>query len=242
MDHSNTNKHTQPCIWMSAGLLSYKLCDRDFECEHCPLDAALRGQVLDAPRHASLLSVSEVTTSFPEDRLYSPGHSWVRSLRTSDEQLVRFGLDAFAATIIGHCCDIFCPNVCHERAQGEVLCEIDLGLGVLFVNAPIGAAMVAKNVRLQRDPNQLVKAPYGDGWIADLRVQDPSQLRSLSSAHDARDQTKMDLRRFRRRVALQLLADTQGIGPCLPDGGELADLRQILAGPAYLNLIRELIH
>lgn len=242
MDYSNTNKHAQPCIWMSAGLLSYKLCDRDWECEHCPLDAALRGQMPEAPLHASLMSVGEVATTFPEDRRYSPGHSWVRPRSTSDEQLVRFGLDVFAATIIGHCCAVFCPDVGHRREQGEVLCEIDLGLGVLPVMAPVGAAVVAKNERLEHDPNTLVSAPYGDGWIADLQVQDPSQLRGLFTAGRARDETRMDLRRFRRRVALQLLADTEGIGPCLPDGGELADLRQILAGPAYLNLIRELIH
>lgn len=32
-----------PCVWMSAGLLSFKLCDRQGECETCPLDRALRG-------------------------------------------------------------------------------------------------------------------------------------------------------------------------------------------------------
>ena len=31
---------TEPCVWMSAGLISYKLCDRGFDCENCPLDAA----------------------------------------------------------------------------------------------------------------------------------------------------------------------------------------------------------
>lgn len=31
----------QPCIWMLAGVLSCWLCDRDLQCETCPLDAAL---------------------------------------------------------------------------------------------------------------------------------------------------------------------------------------------------------
>lgn len=242
MDQFNTNKRTLPCIWMSAGILSYRLCDRDLDCEHCPLDAALRGQSLESRRRVSLLTVSEMTKSYPDDRLYSPQHSWVQAQKASNEQLVRFGLDAFAATIIGHCCKISLPEVGLERKRGKVLCEIDLGLGVLFVTAPLGATVVAKNEKLERDPNQLVIAPFGDGWIADLQVRDPSQLRNLSTARDAGEQTRMDLRRFRRRVALQLLADTEGLGPCLADGGELADLRQILAGPTYLDLVRELIH
>jgi hypothetical protein len=34
---------TKECIWMSAGVLSYRLCDRAFDCEHCLLDKALHG-------------------------------------------------------------------------------------------------------------------------------------------------------------------------------------------------------
>lgn len=32
-----------PCVWMSAGLIAFKLCDREGECESCPFDRAMRG-------------------------------------------------------------------------------------------------------------------------------------------------------------------------------------------------------
>jgi len=32
----------QPCVWVSAGVLSWRLCDREFDCEACPLYQALR--------------------------------------------------------------------------------------------------------------------------------------------------------------------------------------------------------
>jgi len=31
-----------PCVWMSAGLVAFKLCDREGECESCPFDQAMR--------------------------------------------------------------------------------------------------------------------------------------------------------------------------------------------------------
>jgi hypothetical protein len=31
-----------PCVWMSAGLIAFKLCDREGECEGCPFDRAMR--------------------------------------------------------------------------------------------------------------------------------------------------------------------------------------------------------
>lgn len=30
------------CIWMVAGVLSYKLCNRAFQCDSCPLDRVLQ--------------------------------------------------------------------------------------------------------------------------------------------------------------------------------------------------------
>jgi len=30
------------CIWMQAGVIRFWLCDRDYDCQNCPLDAALR--------------------------------------------------------------------------------------------------------------------------------------------------------------------------------------------------------
>lgn len=37
-----------PCVWMSAGLVAFKLCDREGECESCPFDQAMRGLPFDA--------------------------------------------------------------------------------------------------------------------------------------------------------------------------------------------------
>lgn len=39
----------EPCVWMSAGLVAYKLCDRGFECESCPFDQAMRGALPPGP-------------------------------------------------------------------------------------------------------------------------------------------------------------------------------------------------
>lgn len=34
-------ENRKPCIWMEAGVIDYKTCDKDFDCEHCELDRAL---------------------------------------------------------------------------------------------------------------------------------------------------------------------------------------------------------
>ncbi len=38
-----------PCVWMSAGLVAFKLCDREGECEGCPFDRAMQGARSEPP-------------------------------------------------------------------------------------------------------------------------------------------------------------------------------------------------
>lgn len=40
---TGTPEGVLPCVWMSAGLIAFKLCDREGECESCPFDRAMRG-------------------------------------------------------------------------------------------------------------------------------------------------------------------------------------------------------
>lgn len=234
----------QTCIWMSAGLLTYKLCDRDFDCETCPLDAALRGvpQTLNAQHEATAGLERQTEISFPEDRLYSAGHTWVQQMNGPNERH-RFGLDSLAASLI------ICPRQIRWNGaprvvqRGETICAIEFDGGSLRLGAPVVAHLSGRNQVLDDDPADVLSAPYGGGWIVDLDHIEESELDRLLSAEAAREQARLDLRRFRRRIALHLLADAGSVGPTLADGGELlADPWRILGGVRYLELLRELVH
>ena len=41
------------CVWMRAGVIRFWLCDRDFDCDNCPLDAALRARRQSRPEDAA---------------------------------------------------------------------------------------------------------------------------------------------------------------------------------------------
>ena len=243
MAHSVVPNSAQPCLWASAGLLTYKLCDRQFDCENCPLDAALRGGSLGVSHREEILGPSRIGRLFPDDRLYTRGHGWLMAVDRQDSSRLRFGLDAFAAAILGCCHQIHWRNGQGGFSRGEPICQIDLGLGVLSVGAPVRGMLVQQNPSLESDPSQLVTSPYEKGWILDLTAEEPSNLMGLLRSETAMEKTRMDLQRFRRRVGMQLLADAGLVGPTLPDGGELVtDLRQMLGGQAYLDLLRELIY
>jgi glycine cleavage system H protein len=242
MPDPSVRERAHVCVWMSAGVLTYRLCDRGFDCDRCPLDAALRGGLAAGARFETLLAPSRDARLFPDDRRYTAGHSWVQRLGGQNGRLLRFGLDAFAAAVVGRCGEVAWRAPGRTVGRGETVCHIDLGLGALPIGAPLPGAVVSENAALKSNPAFLVTEPYSEGWILEMSPADPAEVDGLMTADAAREKARDDLQRFRRRIALQLLADTK-VGRTMADGGEaIADLRQVVGGPAYSQFLREFIH
>ena len=234
---------TEPCVWMCAGLISYRLCDRGFDCENCPLDAALRGPMEAGAAGPAHLDRRVADGFFPGDRLYSAGHLWVQALSHDDARVWRVGLDAFATALIG------CTTGVRSALQGEVVqrgdrvCEVDLGFGGLALASPVSGRFLRGNPDLADNPHAVVTEPYGGGWIFEIEGLDPGGILGLRSAASAFQQTVLDLRRFRRSLALRLLTASGGNGHAAADASEsLRDLRQVLCGAHYIEFLGEFIH
>lgn len=232
----------QPCVWMCAGLISYKLCERGFDCENCPLDAALRGTMCASPRRGGApLEQRSGPKELPEDRLYAPGHLWVQSHAHDDIRVWRVGLDAFAAALIGCATGVTGVQPSWPVHRGERICDVDLGMGSLTLHAPVGGRVLRTNPILGHDPRRAVTEPYEDGWLVEIQGLDAGAILGLRSAAQARAFTDQDLRHFRRSLALRLLTE-----PAAAAGSEpvdpLSDLRNVLGGDRYLELVGQFVH
>ena len=232
-------REARPCIWMSAGLVAYRLCDRDFDCEHCPLDAGLRGGApsLGTPVPADAAE-NDVQVVFPPDRSYTEGHLW---LRTTDEGSTQLGLDAFAARLIGRPRSVTFAAAGSFVRQGDTLCALRLEGGSLPITVPLAGIVADTNAALQGDAGIVGSEPYGEGWLATLTPSRPSEAEPFLDEAGAASRAELDLRRFRRLAALRLLSDPAQVGPTLADGGaRIWDLRAMLGPRSYLEVLREL--
>lgn len=233
----------QPCIWMSAGLLTYKLCDRRFQCDQCPLNAGLCGPNARVSCCQTLQTPGCSAAEFPADRRYTNGHTWIKPLENNGGKRYRFGLDAFAAAILGHCRQVTWRDTRTRFASGAPVCEIDFGLGVISARLPIACHKIQGNPTLLDTPDRLVTDPYNLGWIAELTPCGDDSPEGLLEADPAREKARRDLQWFRRQVALRLLAECGPNGNGSSDHAENSvDLREMLAGPTYLELLPELVH
>lgn len=235
---SSIRQPARACLWASAGLLRYRLCDRDFDCDHCPLDAALRGVPAvdgDAPRRGD----GRRTLSFPGDRKYTSGHGWLQS---RGERVTAVGLDALAASLLGPPRSVRWLGGAEVARAGDVVVVLDLSFAAFPIAAAATGRLLRANEALESQPGLLADDPYGAGWLYELGTEAAAWPERLVDGRTAHEQALLDLRHFRRRAALGLLSGLGDVGPTMADGGEaLTDLRQMLGPQRYLSLVRDLL-
>ena len=222
-----------PCVWMTAGLLAWRLCDRELDCEHCPLDAALRSP-------ASVRPPSGPRWDYPDDRLYHPGHTWVR--QTTPARM-RCGVDAFVARLFAHVRGVVLPAQESLLVHGQIGCWLEDGDELIPLRAPATGTVLARNAALQCEAGLLVADPYGAGWLFELAGKlSPATAPTVRGAAEAEAEALRQIARLERRAARTLVQGRRRVGATAADGGEpLSDLRRILGAERYRRLTRPFV-
>jgi glycine cleavage system H lipoate-binding protein len=205
------------CVWMEAGAVSYRLCDRDLDCEHCPLDQALRSQARGpAQGQESPAFVTEMGLRFPTDRFYTPHHQWVR-IEAPDR--VRVGLDALATSLFPGLRQVWLPRRGARVVRNGRCWALTYRAGLIRMPSPLSGRVQEANRTLLRDPRRLQEDPYGSGW---LFVLNPSRLAEDLQGTVFGGEVLRWVRRDLHR-GLQMVQDFRAArapgGPLLADGG-----------------------
>lgn len=231
------------CVWMRAGVLSYKLCDLGFDCESCPLDAALHGRAASpsAPWARGDWGPSGYRM-FPHDRQFSPTHTWVLDVNPSS---ARVGLDALASWLLSEVSAVTLPSPDARIERGDALATLTVAGGKVVIASPIAGRVLARNQLVLSCPELVVSAPYGAGWLVELGRTDARKIKQnswLLCGPEMEKLSRAHLHRFHRRTDQLLAAHRPRVGTTLADGGEsLSDPRAMLGVARYLKLVQELL-
>jgi len=238
-------EHEEPCVWMVGGMLTYRLCDREFDCDHCPLDAALRGTQLAPPSRGLEPADGDLPLAPPalsdiRDGLrYHPVYGWVSDI---GDRRVRWGLDGVTARILDRITSFVLPAVGSHLVQGQTACwAMDDG-ELVPLRAPVSGSVARINPAVQRDPTLATRSPYDLGWLTEVdSVDELGAPRGLCGPAERREEAARQLGRVHRAV-MSHLHMRHGVGPTAQDGGErLTDLRQVLGRSRYHRLVRSIL-
>jgi glycine cleavage system H lipoate-binding protein len=260
MDSERTGRQPHeelPCIWVLSGVLSYHLCDRDYECEGCELHHALSGEgraLCHQPTGHQYESghLSDPTSPHGQasahlshllagcrlylDRPYRPPHFWL--LETSRD-VVTVGLDGSLLRMLRPIRRIVRPGVglCLERDQPcgwiarqhlAVPLKMPIAGEVIETNETYAAA---------EEPCLL---PEGEDWLFRVRPTEPLEnVKGVLRAEATLAWYSDRLRTVKQSILTALSAPAAAdLGPVLADGGAPSScLEEVLGREAFEDLV-----
>ena len=191
-------------------------------------------QVAVAPLHSvpPMLEPSYVEGFLvPEPLSYHPGHTWALRERRN---LMRIGMDEFAAALVGHIDRIELPKPGQWIRQGQRAWSMFRDNQKTEMVSPTEGEIVEINLEVLANPELLRKDPYGKGWLALVNVPDEEGI--------SRNLLPSGLVRSWMREAVSRLYSRQPelVGAVAADGGlPTEDLLASLAETDWSKVTRE---
>ena len=113
--------------------------------------------------------------SYPEDLKYHPEHDWARI----DGDTATFGITWYAQDALGEVVFFDAPQVGAAISKDQPYTEVESVKAVSDVIAPLSGEITAVNDGLADKPETINDDPYGEGWLVQVRLSDPSEADSL---------------------------------------------------------------
>ncbi|MFQ5579296.1 MAG: glycine cleavage system protein GcvH [Nitrospiria bacterium] len=116
----------------------------------------------------------------PEDLRYHKDHEWVRV----DGKKAIVGISDFAQENLGDIVYLEIPEPGQTVQAGAEITEIESTKTTSPLYAPVGGKIVAVNEILQEKPELINQDAYHGGWIVEIEMSQPDELKQLMTAGD----------------------------------------------------------
>jgi len=116
--------------------------------------------------------------SYPSDLRYTAEHEWVRL----DGEIARVGITSFAQDALGDIVYVTMPEEGARLSAGQTCGEVESTKSVSDIYSPVTGTVVQRNTALDGSPELVNSDPYGEGWMFELRLENPAEAGSLLSA------------------------------------------------------------
>ena len=116
--------------------------------------------------------------SYPDDLLYHPEHDWARV--EGDEATL--GITWYAQDALGEVVFFDPPDVGTAVTKDQPYAEVESVKAVSEVYAPLSGEVTEINQAVHDSPETINEDPYGRGWLAKVKLSDPSEADDLMDA------------------------------------------------------------
>ncbi len=117
---------------------------------------------------------------FPDDLYYDKNHGWARV----NGNIVTQGFTDFAQKLAKEIVYVEVPRAGRMVEQGKPFMSLESGKWVGRVMAVVSGKIVKANEELEFSPTLLNESPYDQGWMVQIEMSNPDELKNLMRASD----------------------------------------------------------
>ena len=214
----------QKCIWMTTGFITYKLCDRNYQCEICPFEQAIKneesgeGDFQEPEEDWTEGSLNRDPSAWINGSIfYHPDHCWVK---VENPEKVRIGIDNLLTQLITNVKVVILPQVGSFTREGEYCAHIIQADYILPIISPLSGSVQTVNPRLEKEPELITNDPRGYGWLITIKPNNlESDLKKLLFGRKALSWYRREEKDIIARTELMLKHNLEAVGPTMQDGG-----------------------
>ncbi len=107
---------------------------------------------------------------YPDNLKYTKEHEWIMV----EGNKGRIGITEYAQNSLGDVVFVELPEVGQKLRTGEALGVVESVKAVSDIYSPCSGVVQGINEKLLDNPELVNQAPYGDGWLVEVEVEEQS--------------------------------------------------------------------
>ncbi len=118
----------------------------------------------------------QLMSDFPSELKFTRTHEWVRD---EGEGVYTVGISEYAQSLLGDMVFIDLPEVGDTVDAGDECAVAESVKAASDIYSPLTGEIIVINDDLESNPELVNKDPYGDGWLFQIALSEPSDLDDL---------------------------------------------------------------
>lgn len=259
-ENNNTNSkyissNDAKCVWMSAGVVSYKLCGLEFECEKCAYDKLIRskipiettnrsGNIPDGEHAMNYFDQAKILIDKLVDSEINPKYYYSKNhicFFKDEDGTVLIGIDNLLARMLNYITCIVLLPVGHLIKQHKSFCWLIQKNQTLTLYSPINGTIVQTNPLLSNSPDCIRTNDLKISWLAKVKLNDDTRLQDYYTGQKAQAWFHRELKRTKNNF-YEIIGKHRPLKtPTQFDGGIFStSLSQIIPNDEYWKFLRTL--
>ena len=121
-----------------------------------------------------------MTNKVIENLYYTKSDEWLKV----EDNIGTIGITDYAQDQLGDIVYLEKVDKGKRLKQGENLTTIESVKAVSDVNIPVTGEVIEANAKVIEDASIINKHPYGEGWIAKIKIDNKDELKNLMNAQE----------------------------------------------------------